>query len=276
MSFFNRVELQNGCLALGHSNTFIPSTFAGSNIDPNTGKVSQEKVCENLSLAIEAYISRVDGSPCGDTSIKLYRGVESTEEQEIRKKLLVYLKGSVAHKLELRQQHPELYQEFEVVWTVRNNHMVSSLPHYVFFLVCCHKPGCPHPLCKNPRPNAPVLWYPNGPCITNLPLPVPDPNFVFGGQCDRCKGQCAGPYKITYVDVTDEEQLKTISYPPSAVLKTALSNALNARRKDLTDSDVDTLARQVLLPPSECRISLNHLLEVLENQSRSAKKVFFN
>lgn len=37
-SFLNLVELQNGCLALGHSNTFIPSILAGSNVDPNTAK----------------------------------------------------------------------------------------------------------------------------------------------------------------------------------------------------------------------------------------------
>ena len=29
-SFRNRVELQNGCLALGHANLFIPSTLNGS------------------------------------------------------------------------------------------------------------------------------------------------------------------------------------------------------------------------------------------------------
>ena len=29
-SFLNRVELQNGCLARGHSNLFIPSTLAGA------------------------------------------------------------------------------------------------------------------------------------------------------------------------------------------------------------------------------------------------------
>ena len=28
-SYLNRVELQNGCLSLGHSNTFIPSTLEG-------------------------------------------------------------------------------------------------------------------------------------------------------------------------------------------------------------------------------------------------------
>ncbi len=29
-SYLNRVELQNGCLSLGHANTFIPSTLGGS------------------------------------------------------------------------------------------------------------------------------------------------------------------------------------------------------------------------------------------------------
>ena len=30
-SYLNRFELQNGCLALGHANLFIPSTLSGSN-----------------------------------------------------------------------------------------------------------------------------------------------------------------------------------------------------------------------------------------------------
>lgn len=38
-SFLNRVELQNGCLSRGHSNTFIPSTLAGSCVDPKTGNI---------------------------------------------------------------------------------------------------------------------------------------------------------------------------------------------------------------------------------------------
>ena len=48
-SYLNRVQLQNGCLSLGHSNTFIPSTLGGSCIDLNTGE-------ENLNLAITAYM----------------------------------------------------------------------------------------------------------------------------------------------------------------------------------------------------------------------------
>lgn len=43
-SFLNRVELQNGCLALGLANLFIPSTLCGSNIDPTTGKIHRESL----------------------------------------------------------------------------------------------------------------------------------------------------------------------------------------------------------------------------------------
>ena len=41
---------------------------------------------------------------------------------------------------------------------------------------------------------------------------MPGQDYVFGGQCDRYKGQCVDHYKITYVDVTDEQQFKTIQY----------------------------------------------------------------
>jgi len=40
-SYLNRVELQNGCLTLGHANTFIPSTLSGSCIDPSSGSVNE-------------------------------------------------------------------------------------------------------------------------------------------------------------------------------------------------------------------------------------------
>lgn len=77
MSYLNRVELQNGCPTLGHSNTFIPSTLSGPNINEETGQIYEAKLRENLSLAITAYISRVNGSPCGDTNIKLYKDLLS-------------------------------------------------------------------------------------------------------------------------------------------------------------------------------------------------------
>ena len=76
-SYLNRVELQNGCLSRGHSSTFIPSTLAGPCMDPNTGTLDNSKLQESMNLAIDAYISRVDGCPCGDSVIRLFRRLSS-------------------------------------------------------------------------------------------------------------------------------------------------------------------------------------------------------
>ena len=59
-SYLNRVELQNGCLSLGHSNTFISSTLGGSCLNQETGEIDDTKLKKNLQLAITAYINRVD------------------------------------------------------------------------------------------------------------------------------------------------------------------------------------------------------------------------
>ena len=97
-SYLNRVELQNGCLSLGHANLFIPSTLNGSCVDPNTGEIDTQKLKANLSNAIDVYIDRVDGCPCGSTAIKLYRGSEESQELQDRDKLLIFLKGSKKQK----------------------------------------------------------------------------------------------------------------------------------------------------------------------------------
>ena len=122
-SFLNRVELQNGCLSLGHSNTFIPSTLAGACTNPITDAIDKEKLKENMSLVVDAYISHKPcewhGCPCGDTEIQLYHGPDSSEQQVVREKLLVFLKGSNKNKEALRRQDPTLYAHFQLIWTVR-------------------------------------------------------------------------------------------------------------------------------------------------------------
>ena len=83
-SYLNRVELQNGCLGLGHANLFIPSTLSGSNIDPKTGKLDKQQFTKNMELATEVYINRVNHCPCGETVIELYKGADSSEKQKLR------------------------------------------------------------------------------------------------------------------------------------------------------------------------------------------------
>lgn len=172
----NRVELQNGCLALAHSNLFIPSTLNGSCLDSQSGNVDEGKLKQNLSDAIDVYISRVNKCPCADTVVHLYKGTESSEIQGLRTTVKTFLKGKPSLKKKLKEEHPKEYQRIEDVWNLRARHLVPGLPDkYVFHLTCCYQDECIHPLCKDGRPAVEPTWYPGGPPLSFTPLPVPDP-----------------------------------------------------------------------------------------------------
>ena len=146
-SYLNRVELQNGCLSKGHSNTFIPSTLCGSPYD-SEGGLDKQKYKANMSAAVDQYIERVHGTPCMKTKIYLARGAENHIFTERRAQLLTFLKGNKSEKENLKRNNPTLFNYFAEIWQVRNNHIDESLPiNYVFMLKCCGRKGCPHPLC---------------------------------------------------------------------------------------------------------------------------------
>ena len=261
-SYMNRVELQNGCLSLGHANTFIPSTLAGTNFDNESGSINEGKLKENLNLAITAYISRVSGCPCGDSNILLYRGADSTSLQAVTSYLDTFLKGSKKQKEALQSQQPELYERFQKVWNIRNRHMVRNLPSsYIFFLKCCYDKDCPHPVCQSGT-ELTLTWYPGGPTIDHLPFPFPDPERPYGAACDVCKGFCSGHMVTKLVDTTKPFEL---FMPPSVTLKESF-------KKSSADFSTADLAKKVLLPESETEIWLNHLATVSENRKRGAAK----
>ena len=143
-SYLNRVELQNGCLSKGHSNTFIPSTLCGSPFN-NEGSLDEQKYKANMSAAVDQYIERVDGTACMKTKIHLTR----------RRRPRFYCTSISASNVPEREKgrserpkNPTLFQYFTEIWQVRNNHMDESLPiNYVFMLKCCGRKGCPHPSC---------------------------------------------------------------------------------------------------------------------------------
>ncbi len=126
-SFLNRVELQNGCLSRGHSNTFIPSTLCGSPYSEDGG-FNEEIYKANMSAAVNQYIARVDGTPCMKTVIHHSRGVENHIFLTRRLQLLTFLKGSKRDKKELESENPTLFKYFSEIWQVRNNHIDESLP----------------------------------------------------------------------------------------------------------------------------------------------------
>ena len=62
-SYLNRVELQNGCLNLGHPHLK----------DPEIGVADSTKLKENLDVAIDTCISGIDERSCGNTTVQLYK-----------------------------------------------------------------------------------------------------------------------------------------------------------------------------------------------------------
>ena len=232
----------NGCIALGHSGTFIPSTLGGSCIDKSTGAVDQDKLKHNLELAIGAYISRVNGCKCGDTVVNLYEGDKSTERQRKRDLLNIFLKGSRASKEALQREHPDVYDYFQQVWDLRCRHMVQGLPaQYVFFLRCCYDGDCMHLRCRS-KPHTTPCWYVNGPPVTHLYLPVRDPSRPWGStSCSTCKEKsCGGHYKLELIDTSDKESLKVVMEPPLATIKQSLVD-LNGR--EVTEDFIQMLPR---------------------------------
>lgn len=244
-SYLNRVELQNGCQALAHANIFIPSTLGGSCFDITTGKLDRERYVNNMNLATDAYINRVNGCPCGDTVINLYRGADSSEQQEVRKCLLQYLKGTKGQKVALKREKNHLYAYFERVWHLRECHMVKDLPlQYAFFLKCCFDQDCCcHLICKSGEVKELPKWFPSGPSIAYLPLPVPDPLRPWGGAAfSERKGQCHGHF-FKPIEAY-ESTVSPMSKPPSVLLREAYQNL------DLyppSDSYCQQLAKKVIM-----------------------------
>ena len=83
-SYLHPVELMNGCLALAHSNMFIPSTLGGPVHGVNG--IDQEHLTVNLDLAADIYISRVQSAPCGSAKIKLVKGACNDEADALLKR----------------------------------------------------------------------------------------------------------------------------------------------------------------------------------------------
>ena len=222
-SYLNKVELQNGCLSLGHANTFIPSTLSGSCVNLDTGTVNVSILKENLNQAITTYIRRVNGCPYGDTTIQLYRGADDSLYSSLqnRSELLIFLKGSKAAKETLQRENSAMYADFQLIWDIRQRHLVQELStQYIYLLVCCFEQGCPHSVCLKGRPSIVPSWYEGGPPITHIPLPVEDENRLWNSQtCMTCKQFCTGHYKHKFIDTTDKDALALCPPPPSMVLK---------------------------------------------------------
>ena len=275
-SFRNRVELQNGCLALGHANLFIPSTLHGS-CTLESGKVNEEVLKNNLASAIDVYISRVDGTPCASTEIHLVKGAEKNAYQEENELLKVFLKGKKNEKEELERSNPQMYSKFQKIWKLREMHMYKGLPaKYVFFLVCCYQKNCIHEACKKGKPEKEILWYPGGPPISFFPMPQPDPERSHGcSSCTNCtSGTCNGhylkPQALLELQTNDTTSAiaKPFSSPPSDVILATFKK----EKKVPSLQIIQETAKKVLLDVEETQMWFEHLNQIAVNRVEGARK----
>ena len=173
----------------------------------------------NMDLATDVYLNRVDQCPCGESVIHLLKGADSSALQERRTHLLVYLKGSKKSRVVLHQENPDLYNYFEMIWNLRESHMVKHTPvQYAFFLTCCFKKDCCHPLCQiYSEPEDLPTWYDGGPLVNQLPMPIPDSSRPWGDEkCEKCNGVCSGHFLSA--DKTLSSGSPHMNKPPSVIL----------------------------------------------------------
>lgn len=267
-SYLNRVELQNGCLAVAHSNLFIPSTIHGSNFN-ESGAVDYDKLEINLDTATDVYISRCNRAPFGRSQISLFKGCKndlSKKLHERRPLLLTFLKGSKQAKAELQNQHPQLYEYFNNIWMLRKRHMVTNLPYkYVFQLLPCYEKECPHPVCIAGKPEAEYCWYKDGPPVSYLPIPIPDQERPWGGKnCESCTGHCYGHYLKAekHLKENSVSGKKDYSMPPS-------TNFTILKTKKTSNCE---MAKQLLLPINEVEMWSAHIDKVARARKLGAQK----
>ena len=117
--------------------------------------------------------------------------------------------------------------------------------------------------------NEPLRWFPEGPEITFLPFPTPDPSRPYGGECEKCKpDNCAGHYLRPDKLLAHHESGKLISLPVphSQIIKSAF--------EETSGENIDLLAvaQETLLPLNEVELWVDHLKQVRENRRQGARK----
>lgn len=114
-------------------------------------------------------------------------------------------------------------------------------------------------------------WFPIGPKVDSIPLPVPDPAQPWGSStCSKCEGSCTGHYLSpeAALDAILAEKCTSMSQPPSTLLK----DFFQRYGSDPPDASLESIAKQCLLRVSEVRMWLQHLQTVDTNRKRGAAK----
>ena len=128
--------------------------------------------------------------------------------------------------------------------------------------MCCFSKDCPHPVCQLGKEGTPSKWYPEGPKLGYIPLPIPDPKYIWGNKsCTKCKELCAGHFLSSTEVLTST--LPSMSQPPSCMLKESKPSQIM----------LEDIAKKFMLPVKEVEFWLEHPNTVNVNRRRGAAKV---
>ena len=95
-----------------------------------------------------------------------------------------------------------------------------------------------------------------------IPLPIPDPEKPFAGECEKCKECCAGHYlapelQYEWLEKNGEASVE----PPSKVLKTFVKD-----HDKFFENDVKFLAKNCLLAESDVDMWLQNTYNTKEKR----------
>jgi hypothetical protein len=137
--------------------------------------------------------------------------------------------------------------------------MIPGLPtNYLFMLKPCYIPECPHPEYLKGKPSVEPTWYPGGPPLSFLPLPILDPIRTWGASCKKCRDICTGHY------LKPEQHIEWIKENGDDASQKITPRAQNEKfveeKKDVLPEDIDNLAKTHLLSREHTEICVQHFV----------------
>lgn len=114
-----------------------------------------------------------------------------------------------------------------------------------------------------------MQWFPGGPRVDTLPLPIPDPSRPWGStNCTTCSGFCSGHYMGPEGSLQASAAQRQASVPPSTLLKDFFIKS----GPEPSEIELEEIAKKCLLPLTDVSMWLNHLHTINENRKRGAAK----
>ena len=117
-------------------------------------------------------------------------------------------------------------------------------------------------------------WFENGLPLTYLPVPIPDPERPWGGECQACWNICTGHYlePQQHAEFIKEKGLtQSMFKPPSAIIKEEYYESVKEGKK-FSDGKLLEVARKTLLGIEELKMHVEHLKVAAERRKEGAKK----